>query len=77
MQKTITDYIKGRLEGRDDIDTKRIFVTHSGVPAEIVEDMKSLVRKLHPFEEVIETQAGCTVSSHCGPNCLGVLFFTK
>lgn len=77
MQKTITDYIKGRLEGRDDIDTKRVFVTHSGVPFEVLEDMKALVKKLQPFEEVIETKAGCTISSHCGPACLGVLFFTK
>ena len=77
MRKTITDYVKGRLEGRDDIDTKRIFITHSGVPAEIVEDIKSLVASLHAFDEIIETRAGCTVSSHCGPNCLGVLFFTK
>jgi len=29
------------------------------------------------FEEILETKAGCTVSSHCGPECLGVLFFTK
>ena len=30
-----------------------------------------------PFAEVIETVAGCTISSHCGPCCLGVLFFKK
>ena len=26
------------------------------------------------FTEIIETTAGCTVSSHCGPNTLGILF---
>jgi len=77
MKKTINDYVKGRLAGRDDLDTKRIFVTHSGVPAEIVEEVKATVANEYGFEEVIETKAGCTVSSHCGPNCLGVLFFTK
>ena len=30
-----------------------------------------------PFEEVFVTQAGCTVSSHCGPGTLGVLFLRK
>lgn len=77
IKKTISDYIKGRLGGRDDIDLKRVFITHSGVPSEIVEEMKSLVLELQPFTEIIETVAGCTVSSHCGPECLGVLFFTK
>ena len=33
--------------------------------------------ELHPFEEVIETAAGSTISCHCGPCCLGVLFFRK
>lgn len=77
MEKSILDYVRGRLAGREDIDTKRIFITHSHVPQEIVDKVRALVLELHPFEEVIETYAGCTVSSHCGPNCLGVLFFTK
>ena len=77
IKKTISDYIKGRIGGRDDIDLKRAFITHSGVAPEIVEEMKALVLELQPFEELLETVAGCTVSSHCGPECLGVLFFTK
>ena len=77
MDKSISDYVKGRLEGRTDLVLDRIFVTHSGVPAEIVADVKEQVKKLQPFAEVIETKAGCTITSHCGPNCLGVLFFKK
>ncbi len=77
MEKSILDYVRGRLAGREDIDTKRIFITHSHVPQEIVDKVRAQISELQPFEEIIETYAGCTVSSHCGPNCLGVLFFTK
>ena len=77
MERSITDYVKGRLEGRDDICMDRIFVTHSYVPDEIVEKVVALVKELHPFAEVLETKAGCTISSHCGPECLGVLFFKR
>lgn len=77
MEKSILDYVRGRLAGREDIDTKRIFITHSHVPQEIVDKVRARISELQPFEEIIETYAGCTVSSHCGPNCLGVLFFTK
>ncbi|MBE6638521.1 MAG: DegV family protein [Ruminococcaceae bacterium] len=77
MDKSIADYIKGRLEGRKDIKLDRIFITHSHVPQEIVDQAVALVKELHPFTEVIETIAGCTISSHCGPHCLGVLFFKK
>ena len=77
MEKSVLDYVRGRLEGRDDIDTRRIFVTHSPMDSDVVAKAVALVRDLHPFEEVIETNAGCTICSHCGPNCLGVLFLKK
>lgn len=79
MEKSILDYVRGRLEGRTDIDTSRIFITHSHVPDDIVKKVRSLVKELQPFEDenILETYAGCTVSCHCGPNCSGVLFFKK
>ena len=77
MEKSILDYVRGRLEGVGQVNYDRIFVTHSGVPREIVDQVIALVKELHPFEEVIETIAGSTISCHCGPCCLGVLFFRK
>ena len=77
MEHSIQAYIRGRLEGKRDIDCERIFVTHSGVPDGIVNDAVALVKELQPFREVIVTRAGCTISSHCGPGTLGVLFMTK
>ena len=77
MEKTILDYVRGRLENAKEVNYDRIFVTHSGVPREIVDKVIALVRELRPFEEVIETVAGSTISCHCGPNCMGVLFFRK
>ena len=77
MEKSILAYVHGRLDNRDDIDTDRIFVTHSGVPAELLDKVVAAVKELHPFKEVLVTRAGCTISTHCGPACLGVLFFTK
>ena len=74
MERSILAYVRGRLEGRTDLRYERVFVTHSGVPDEIVQKVIALVKELQPFEKVIETRAGCTISSHCGPNCLGLLF---
>ena len=39
--------------------------------------LTELVKSLAPFREVFLTQAGCTVSSHCGPGTLGVLFLRQ
>ena len=77
MEKTILDYIRGRLENEKAVNCDRIFVTHSGVPEEIVEKAVALVKELRPFEEVVVTVAGSTISCHCGPACIGLLFFRK
>ncbi len=75
-QKCLLQYVKERLEGRDDIDLHRIFITESGgfTPEEVAE-VEAAVRGYQPFEEVLHTRAGCTVSSHCGPRTLGILYF--
>lgn len=77
MEKTILAYIQGRLEGRTDIDCGRIFITHSGVPQDIEDKAVALVKELQPFREVLVTSAGCTISSHCGPGTIGILFIRK
>lgn len=74
QEKAILDYVRGRLANRTDIQYDRIFITHSGVSPEIVAKVTELIRQLQPFNQIIETTAGCTISSHCGPGCLGVLF---
>ena len=76
--KCLLQYVKERLEGRDDIDPHRIFITESGgMTAEEVACVEEAVWSYQPFEEVLHTRAGCTVSSHCGPRTLGILYFTK
>lgn len=77
MEKTVLDYIRGRLEGNDNVESGRIMITHTAMPQELVDKAEALVRSLHPFREVCVTEAGSTIASHCGPACLGVLFFRK
>ena len=77
MTKVVEEYVRDRLEGRDDIDTDRIFVTHSPCDREIIEAVKNAIPKYAEFDEILETNAGCTVSCHCGPNTIGILFKRK
>ena len=43
-------------------------------PEELAQ-VEAAVRSCQPFDEVLHTRAGCTVSSHCGPRTLGILYF--
>ncbi len=70
-------YIADRIGDASDIDTRRIFVTHAGCDQSVVEACVEQVKAYGAFDEVLITRAGCTVSSHCGRNTLGVLFIRK
>lgn len=70
-------YLHDRLAGRDDLDLRRVCVCHSGMPEELVQKAVQTVQSLQPFEELICARAGCTISSHCGPGTMGVLFLRK
>ena len=73
----LKEYVAERLADIDNIDLDRVFVTHAGVDMEIVNAVVEQVKQTAPFKEVFITRAGCTISSHCGADTLGVLFVRK
>ena len=77
IENAYVQYIKDRLANRDDIDTRRVFITDSGLPEEVRAKLREVVLSCQPFEEVYNNQAGCTISGHCGPWCMGVLYYHK
>lgn len=77
IEKSINKYVADRLQGRTDIVTDRIFITHSGISEEIIAQVKDKVQEYQNFDEIVVTRASCTISCHCGPNTLGILFKRK
>ena len=75
--KCLSNYVKERLSNRDDLDMGTLFVTHTPVTDDCENAVKEAVDACSPFENVYWTEAGCTVSCHCGPGTLGVLFVRK
>ena len=74
FERVIRQYAQERLQGRMDLDRSRVFVTHSQCEPEVVQSVVDVVRATDAFDEIIVTQAGCTISCHCGKGTLGVLF---
>lgn len=77
IDKCMASYVKDRLAGRDDLDYDRIFITRTDVAKESLEAVRSGVAQYGNFGNVYETMAGCTVSCHCGPGTMGILFVRK
>ena len=75
--KCLASYVKDRLNDRDDLQRKHLFVTRTPVTDDCLEAVKNAVDQYADFENIYWTEAGCTVSCHCGPGTLGVLFIRK
>ena len=77
FDKCLANYVKDRLSGRDDLDKGTLFVTRTNVPDECLTAVENAVAQYNDFTDTYWTTAGCTVSCHCGPGTLGVLFVRK
>ena len=75
--KCLANYVKDRIGNRDDLDRGTLFVTHTPVSDECLNAVKDAVDAHADFKDIFWTEAGCTVSCHCGPGTLGVLFVRK
>ncbi len=75
--KCLSAYVKDRLADRDDIIRDELFLTYTTVTDDALQAVKDGIQEHGHFETVYETTAGCTVSCHCGPSTLGVLFVRK
>ena len=77
FNKSIVSYVKDRLANRDDLDKGTLFVTNTPVSEDAYAGVLDAVKEFGDFENIYCTTAGCTVSCHCGPGTLGVLFVRK
>ena len=71
-------YINDCLRDIDAIDPKRVVIANSGgIDSDTLAFVKGLVSGKNYFERIITADAGCTISSHCGPKTLALFYIKK
>lgn len=71
--KKYVDYIFQKFPN---YDKSRIFLTHTMSRDEYLDVVKQAIKD-KGFEEILETSAGSTVTCHCGPNTIGILYIAE
>ena len=75
FNKNLAKYIDYTLEKFNTPDMSRVFITHTHADATAVDIVR---KKLMDYgfapENIIETIAGSTITSHCGKSTLGILY---
>jgi DegV family protein with EDD domain len=74
-EKALNTMLQNVIKEKDNMDLGRVMVTHS--VSSDTEYLKNELSKHLNAEEIIVTQAGCVISSHCGPNTIGILYIEK
>ncbi len=77
LEKSIKRYICDKLTSIDNINEDHIFLVHSGLKEEYLDLARKEILKHIKFKEIYISTASCTISSHCGPNTIGIAFETK
>ena len=76
LDGAVKKYCDDILKNNPDVDLDHAFVTYSSAtPERIATAKQALIDR--GFKNIYETTANATVSSHCGPNTIGILFIRK
>ena len=73
MEANTLRYVLDTLDRFNNPDKELVFITYSTAKTETVEAIKTILKE-RGFRNIYVTRAGCTISSHCGDGCLGILY---
>ena len=76
MKRALDKMLEQIINDKDRLDTDHILLTHSPAP-ESRDYLLPLLKENFPGVDIIETVAGCVISSHCGPGTIGILYMVK
>ena len=72
--KCVNKYVQDTLEEFNTPDTTRVMITYSTATDQMINTARSVLEQYGKFKEILVTQAGSVINSHCGQNTLGVLY---
>lgn len=73
MDKCTLEYCEKTLETFNNPDLENVFITYTSANEETLVKVRSLLKE-KGFKNIYETRASGTITSHCGEDCLGILY---
>lgn len=74
MKHVIHNYINDLKESLDKADKELLAIAYSGNRPDNLDEIKAELKKEYGFIDILESKAGCVISSHCGPNTFAIFF---
>ena len=78
IDRVYLKYLSEKIDILNIDTTHDIFLTHSGeIDKKMIENLKNFICDVLKTDNVFIVEAGCTVTSHCGPKTLGIGFVKR
>lgn len=77
LETVLCQMAEDKLKDAEDIDLSRLLIVHYDAGEKAVSAITNTIKKYQNFEEIHINQCGCSVSVHCGPGTLGILYMVK
>ena len=74
MESCVKKYMEDILREFNNPNHTRVMITYSSITDGMKKSVQEVLEKYGKFKEVLYTQAGSVISSHCGPNTVGILY---
>ena len=73
MKKVCVEYAEEMLKEFPNYDPELVFITYSSAPEDVVDAVRAVLKN-KGFKRIEATNAGATITTYCGPHCLGILY---
>ncbi len=74
--KTLDSLIMELTADKEKLDLNRIIIIHSCASGDLLY-LKNQLKSFFNYKEIISLEAGCVISSHCGPKSVGIMYLLK
>lgn len=76
LESVLEQYTEARLKGKEHLDLDQILIAHCYVDQSLLDRVIQKIKECQPFRDIVVLDTGCSVSVHCGPNTLGLIYMT-
>ncbi len=77
LKSAVCKLVEDRLKGVENVDLDRLLIANYDVDSKTIEAVKAKIREYQDFKDIFVDDCGCSVSVHCGPGTLALIYMTK
>ena len=77
LESVVCQMITDKLTNGEKLNPSRIMIAHYDAGDKVLAAAQKKIRELAPFQEIDINDTGCSVSVHCGPGTLGIIYMVQ